>query len=165
MITHEITTTKSYSVARYSGNTDTSDRLRFGPGEHVVKNQKDLDEYLEKRPWVKEGVFITFKSNERIKTLFTLHFIAEIQRSYAALPEVRFPRPGGVHPKLARVVCCNFNDNGESSWQRWDDVEDFRPVDEKELVDVLDDNVRNRIEAWKKANGYGRQTEPAPSPY
>lgn len=166
MITHEIKTTKSYPVTSYGGNTTpSSNRLKFGPGEHIVKSQQDLDKYLESMPWLKEDVIVTFKSNEHVKTLFTVHFIPEITRSYVLLPEVRFPRPGGIHPRVARLVCCNFNDTGESTWQRWDDVFDYRPLTEAEITEVIDDNVRNRIAAWKQANGYGQTTEQTPSPY
>lgn len=177
MITHEIKTSSTYQVVTYgngSGSTNLqqhySTRNRYAPSEYVVKNQEELDKYLNERPWLTEGSFVTHTSTESIKTIFTVHYIAEVQRSFNALHEVRFPRPGGIHPRLARLVCCSFNDKGETTWQRWDDVADIRPLTKFEMERWIDDNLRNRIQAWKAANGYGAteatsSSEPTPSAY
>lgn len=169
MITHEIKQTKTYQVGSYNpvlpGDYSVP-RNRLGHNEHIVKNQEQLDAYLSTMPWVTEGTLCTYKSNDNVKSVFTMHVIVEVQRSYAALPEVRFPRPGGIHPRVVRLVCCSFNEHtGESSWQRWDDVADLRPLTEEECKRLVDDNLLNSIQKWWDANGYKEKAaEPAPSP-
>lgn len=121
--------------------------------KQLVNNQNELDEYLKNNPWVKKGTFLTFGHHTRVGDLHGMHFIADVTTDYDQLPKPT-PYTKDLPPRLIRVVCCNINEQGVSTWDRIDNITGFRVMDKDEQDRMINDHVRDRIQLWKKQNGY-----------
>jgi hypothetical protein len=152
MLTHTIKISKDvqYPVVYRPGGYQPIPQ--FG-SKQQVNNQNELDEYLKTNPWIKKDTFLTFGHHSSVSDLTSVHFIADVITDFdQLLKPTQYTRD--LPPRLMRVVCCNINEHGLSTWDRMDNISGFRVMQQDEIDRIVNDHVRNRIQLWKEQNGY-----------